>query len=127
MSDPLKPRSLRRRVGYRIWMFSETWGWITKLIVMLWLLESVMAIVFIGLAATTGVLFGGPAGALAFLACWVVTGTPVYYWNKARKTRRTEAYDDRLTDDQMARGRVEVFSHFEKQRQDEPSDPDKKE
>ena len=89
----------------------------TKFILMMWLLESVLAVVFVGVAAFTGVLFGGPAGALAFVACWVVTGIPIYYWNKARKTGRSNAYDDRLTDERMARGREEVLSQFEKQRE----------
>ena len=89
---------------------------------MLWLLESVLAVSFIGVAAGTGVVFGGPAGALAFLACWVVTGIPVYFWNKARKAGRSEAYDDRLTDARMAKGREEFISHFKKQREEESNE-----
>jgi hypothetical protein len=85
-------------------------------------MESVLALVFIGVAAITGVIYGGPVGALVFLACWIFTGTPVYYWNKARKVRRAEAYDDRLTDERMAKGREEVISGFEKQRQDEAAE-----
>ena len=108
-----------KRVRYRLYTLSEAYGWVTKFILMMWLLESVLSLVFIGVAVSTGVIFGGPAGALVFLACWVVTGTPVYYWNKARKTRRSEAYDDRLTDERMARGREVVLSQFEKQREDE--------
>ena len=76
----------------------------------------------IGVAASTGAVFGGTAGALAFLACWVVTGIPVYFWNKARKTGRSEAYDDRLTDVRMAKAREEFISHFEKQREEESNE-----
>ena len=86
---------------------------------MMWLLESVLAVVFVGVAAFTGVVFGGPAGFLVFIACWVVTGAPVYYWNKARKTGRSGAYDDRLTDERMAKGREMVIAHFEKQREED--------
>ena len=118
-------RPLSKRVRHRLYILSQTYGWVTKFVLMMWLLESVLGLVVIWIAGTTGVLFGGPAGALAFVACWVVTGTPVYYWNKARKTGRTEGFDDRLTDARMAKGRAEVLSQFEKQRQEEAAEEQK--
>ena len=117
-----RPRPLSKRVRYRLYTLSEAYGWVTKFILMLWLLESVLALVLVGIAATSGVLYGGPVGLLVFVGLWIVTGTPVYYWNKARKAQRTEGFDDRLTDQQMAKGRDEVISHFEKQRQDQETD-----
>lgn len=102
-----------------MWELSEAYGWVTKFVIMMWLLESVLALVFIGIAATTGLIYGGPVGALVLIALWTATGTPVYYWNKARNASRSEAYDDRLTDERMAKGRAEVISQFEKQRKDE--------
>jgi len=119
MSTKSKPLSFRTRVRRQLYYLSETYGWVTKLVTMLWLLESVLAVVFISLTAYTGALFGGPAAALVFWSLWIITGTPVYFWNKARKTRRHEAFDDRMSDEKMAKAREEVIAGFEKNREEE--------
>lgn len=90
---------------------------------MLVLLQSVLALGIIALAAITGTIYGGPVGALVFVAGWIVAITPFYFWNKDRRARSNEELDDRLTDERMAKGRDWVISEFEKQRLDEkPTD-----
>jgi hypothetical protein len=73
-----------------------------------------MAIVLVAfitpLAILLSVQFGplGPPVALALIAA------PVYYFNKARKHGRSEAFDDRLTDERMRVAQEEIESIWKK-------------